>query len=60
MASLGGITLAAARTSDCRVIRFRILSRDPPMIRLITVDGLPADEKAIAVWLQDHPAQGVA
>jgi hypothetical protein len=30
------------------------------VIRLITVDGLPADEKAIAVWLQDHPAQAVA
>ena len=51
-----GITVADAHLSDCRVIRFRILSRNPPTIRLISVDGLPADEEAIVGWLQ-HPAQ---
>ena len=46
-----GLTVGDARFSDGLLARFRVLSRDPIAVRMVTDRPLPAHEKAVEEWL---------
>ena len=46
-----GISVGDACFSDDQMIRFHVLSKNPPAVRLLSDRPLPEHEKALIAWL---------
>ena len=46
-----GITLVEVLFSDSRLVRFRVLSRDPAAVQAVGAEALPEHERVVEAWL---------
>jgi alpha-beta hydrolase superfamily lysophospholipase len=55
-----GTTLVEVLFSDNRLVRFRVLSRDPAAVQAVSDEALPEHEKAVEAWLDRQSGRDVA
>jgi alpha-beta hydrolase superfamily lysophospholipase len=55
-----GVTLVEALFSDNRLVRFRVLSRDPAAVQAVGTGPLPEHERVVEAWLEAHGGRRVA